>query len=96
MGCLMGLGAFVLFFLSDYNDWRLSRRELSGCFPAGGALLAAGTALEIRRGAPFVSGWLRWPLAGLAALFAALLIYTLFFALQVDASYTRPGEKRPA
>lgn len=96
MGCLMGLGAFVLFFLSDYNDWRLSRRELSGCFPAGGALLAAGTALEIRRGAPFVSGWLRWPLAGLAALFAALLIYTLFFALPVDASYTRPGEKRPA
>lgn len=94
MGCLMGLGAFVLFFLSDYNDWRLSRRELSGCFPAGGALLAAGTALEIRRGAPFVSGWLRWPLAGLAALFAALLIYTLFFAAGGCLIHP-PGGKTP-
>ena len=29
MGCWLGLTAFVLFFISDYNDWRLSRRENS-------------------------------------------------------------------
>ena len=40
MGCLLGLCAFLLFFLSDYNDWRLARPELKVCFPLGGVLLA--------------------------------------------------------
>ena len=45
---------------------------------------------------PITSGWLRGCVFALLAVFAALLIYTLFFALPVEASYTRPGEKRPA
>ena len=96
MGCWLGLTAFVLFFISDYNDWRLSRRELKLCFPAGAVLLAAGTVLEARRGSPLVSGWLRGLLFALGAAFLALLVYTLFFALPVEASYARPGQKRPA
>ena len=96
MGCWLGLTAFVLFFISDYNDWRLSLGVLKLCFPAGGLLLVVGTVLEARRGTPVAAGWLRGLLFALGAVFLALLIYTLFFALPVEASYTRPGEKRPA
>ena len=96
MGCWLGLAAFVLFFISDYNDWRLSRQALKPCFPAGAVLLAVGTVLEARRGSPLVSGWLRGLLFALGAAFLALLVYTLFFALPVEASYAHPGEKRPA
>ena len=96
MGFLLGLAGFALFFLSDYNDWRLSRPALKACFPAGGLLLAAGTALELRRGAPLAEGWLRWLVLALAAALFLLEVYTLFFALPVKASYARPGEKRPA
>lgn len=94
MGYLSGLCAFALFFLNDYNDWRLGRKELNVCFPIGGVLLVAGTILEIGRGEPLVTGWLRGVFFALAAVFLLLLIYTLFFALPVGASYTRPGEKR--
>ena len=96
MGCWLGLTAFVLFFISDYNDWRLSRRELKLCFPSGAVLLAAGTVLEARRGNVPASGWLRGLFCALGALFLMLLVYTLFFALPVEASYARPGQKRPA
>ena len=96
MGCWLGLAAFVLFFISDYNDWRLSRQVLKPCFPMGAVLLAVGTVLEDRRGSPLVSGWLRGLLFALGAAFLALLVYTLFFALPVEASYAHPGEKRPA
>lgn len=96
MGRWLGLMAFVLFFISDYNDWRLSRRELKLCFPAGAVLLAAGTVLEARRGSAPTSGWLRGLFFVLGAMFLALLVYTLFFALPVEASYARPGQKRPA
>ena len=96
MGCWLGLAAFVLFFISDYNDWRLSRQALKPCFPIGAVLLVVGTVLEARRGCPPVSGWLRGLLFALCAVFLALLVYTLFFALPVEASYARPGEKRPA
>ena len=79
MGCWLGLTAFVLFFISDYNDWRLSRRELKLCFPAGAVLLAAGTVLEARRGSAPASGWLRGLFFMLGALFLALLQHLTFF-----------------
>lgn len=96
MGFWLGIAAFALFFLSDYNDWRLSRRELKFCFPLGVLLLVSGTALDARRGTPLASGWIRGLLFALAAAFLALLVYTLFFALPVEASYARPGQKRTA
>ena len=96
MGYLLGRCAFALFFLSDWNDWKWKRRELRPCFPLGGVLLSVGTFLEVRRRTPLVSGWLRGLCVLLAAAFLVLLIYTLFFALPAEASYGRPGERRPA
>jgi len=96
MGYLLGICAFILFFISDYNDWRPFLRWGKFLFPAGGVWLCAGTVLEARMRTPITSGWLRGCVFALLAAFAALLVYTLFFALPVEASYTRPGEKRPA
>ena len=96
MGFAAGVGAFLLFFLSDYNDWRWSRRSLRVCFPLGVLLLTAGTAWEIWQGTPPLHGWLRGAAVLLAVFFFGLLVYTLFFALPVEASYARPGEERGA
>lgn len=96
MGVWLGLGAFALFFISDYNDWKKGLRALRFCFPLGALLLAAGTVLEAGRGSPLVRGWSRAAVLVLGAVFFALLIYTLFFALPVEASYAGPGKKRPA
>ena len=94
MGFLLGLGAFALFFLSDYNDWRLRKKRLKLCFPLGGVLLLAAICLRWGEAGAVVSGWLRGVVFLLGALFLALLVYTLFFAIPLEASYARPGEKR--
>lgn len=94
MGFLLGLCAFALLFLSDYNDWRLRQKGLKLCFPVGGILLVVGTCLRFGTVSCAASLWLR-SLSLLAVLvFLALLIHTLFFAIPVGASYARPGEKR--
>ena len=94
VGFLLGLCAFALFFLSDYNDWKLRRRQLKLCFPLGSVLLAAAVWLRWGHAAPVVSGGFRGVLFLLSVLFLALLVYTLFFAIPLEASYARPGEKR--
>ena len=94
MGFLLGLGAFALFFLSDYNDWRLRKKQLKLFFPLGGVLLAAAVWLRWGETVPVVSGWLRGVVFLLGAVFLGLLVYTLFFAIPLEASYARPGEKR--
>lgn len=38
-----GLIAFLLFFLHDFNDWKLGIKGLRICFPAGAVLLIAVT-----------------------------------------------------
>ncbi len=96
MGAFLTLGAFALFFLSDYNDWRPAYRSLKLCFPAGGVLLLIGTVWECRRFAAPLSGGMRVAAFAGAAAFGVLLLYTLFFALPVGASYAKPGEKRRA
>ena len=40
MGFCLSLCGFGLFFLSDYNDWRLGRKGLKLCFPLGALLLS--------------------------------------------------------
>ena len=94
MGYLIGTIGFALFFLSDYNDWRLARKELKFAFPLGMLLLVIGTAMSARPEAALLRGWLRIAGIVLLVLFFALEIYTLFFALPAEASYARPGEER--
>lgn len=94
MGLWLGLCAFALFFLSDYNDWRMGRKGLRLCFPLGAILLAAGTLLRCDGKSALSAGGLRMAAICGAAAFFALLIYTLFFAIPADASYAKPGEKR--
>ena len=94
VGYLLGLCAFALFFISDYNDWRLGQQRWKLCFPLGGLLLAVGTLLQCRLKVSVLTDGGRILGFLLGALFLFLLIYTLFFALPVEASYARPGEKR--
>ena len=93
----LGLGfcAFALFFLSDCNDWKWSRPGLRFCFPAGGLLLAVSTAALAGAGTPPLPGAGRYAAMAGAVGFAFLLIRTLFFSFPVEASYARPGERRP-
>lgn len=94
MGLWLGICAFALFFLSDYNDWHMKRKVLRVCFPLGAVLLAGGTLLRCGIGDIFVDGWLRVVVLAAALAFFLLLFYTLFFAIPREASYARPGEKR--
>lgn len=96
MEVCLGLGAFALFCISDYNDWKKGLRVLRFCFPLGALLLASGTVLAMREGTPLVRGWPRAAVLLLGAAFFGLLLYTLFFALPMEVSYTAPGKKRPA
>ena len=96
MGYLLGLAGFLLFFINDWNDWQLSRRELKFCFPLDFLLLCAGTIRGCRPEYAPIRCLARWGGLIFAALFLALEIYTLFFALSVKDAYTRPGQKRPA
>ena len=94
MGLWLGICAFALFFLSDYNDWHMKHRALRVCFPLGTALLAGGTLLRCGIGDMFAGGWLRVAVLAAAAAFFLLLLYTLLFAIPREASYARPGERR--
>lgn len=95
MGTLLGIIAFFLFFLHDWNDWKGKENTLPIWFPAGVLCLVVGTFLLSHTGeAPF-SGWVRVLFLALGLLFLCLIIYTLFFALPATASYAKPGEERP-
>ncbi len=95
MGLFLGILAFLLFFLHDWNDWKGERKSLRICFPAGVLCLVLGTFFLSRTGESPFSGWVRGLFGTLGLLFLCLLIYTLFFALPAAASYAKPGEERP-
>ena len=89
----LGAGAFLLFFLYELHVVSGRFRALHACFAAGCLLLAAATAglaadAALQPGASPV----RLVCAGVvAAVFLALLVYTLFFALPFAATYTKAG-----
>lgn len=95
-GLLPGCLAFLLFFLSDWNDWRGKKRGLRWSFPAGTILLAGNLLILSLRGKPPVHGVVRVFFSVLAAVMAGLLFYSLFFALPLKESYGAPGQERRA
>lgn len=82
--------SFVLFFLNDFNDAAWKKRQLNWMFPLGGVLLSAVTANLVHTQIvknEFMGG-ICWVWLFIAILFAMALIYTLFFAIPFDASYS--------
>ena len=91
----MGIAAFALLFGSDVNDAFFGRKGLRFLFPAGALVLAAGILLEaFSPNGSMPAPALRVVFCALAVLSAAALVYALFFALPVDASYGEPGQER--
>ena len=93
---LLGTAGFALMALSDWNDLRWGRRGLRFLFPAGAAALCVAIALGCGAGKAALTGPGRWLAGALGAVFLALEIHALFFALPAQPSYSAPGEKRPA
>ena len=90
-----GVLAFALFFLGDYNDWKLRRAPLRACFPAGFALLSAAVAVQAIRGRSVFSPGVRVVFFILAAGFLLLELWSLFGALPPAEAYGKTGESRP-
>jgi len=90
----IGLSAFLLFALGDLNTlfWKTKMLNSSffiGCIAVGYATLSI--ALPSLPGTPV---WRLVLFGGAAALFFALLIYALFFAIPFDETYLSPGSGR--
>ncbi len=86
---ILGIMAYLLFFLYDINSIIIKNKLLKGCFFAGICLLTAATTGIIISTADQVKlSIIRTGLCGLmAAVFLTLLIYTLFFALPFQDTY---------
>ena len=73
----LGFAAFALFFLGDWNDWRLKRNWLRPCFFVGVALLVVSTVgLCIGRGSA-LPVLFRVIFGILALIFGALTLYAV-------------------
>ena len=87
-----GLGAFGMFFLYDWNRVFLKKRWFVPLFAAGNLLLAVvgGRMVYacISSGFKVQSAWL---LPG--AIFLAILVYTLYFALPFDNTYCQEADR---
>lgn len=91
-GCM----AFALFFLGDYNDWKLEKPALRFCFPCGFALLTVVTVFQCINGETGNPPAVRIIFGLLGAVFLALLVYTLFFALPAKDAYATQEAGRKA
>lgn len=90
---ILGLAAFVLFFLYDWNRVYWKKRWMKGFFLAGNLLLAFVALGLIREGLAAGGYALCW--LGAGACFLAGLIYTLYFALPFDSTYCREADGHP-
>jgi len=87
---LLGIAAFGLYLLYDINSYTRKLGFVHSFFLLGTVLLAIATALDVwaavKAGA--FSGWLDIVLLIGAAAFFVALIYSLFFALPFQETYT--------
>ena len=92
---ITGLGAFVLFVIYDLNSVRFQKKLIKPAFFVGFVLLIIATAMMFAAGwSEEVSGRVRQVvLLALAAVFLALLVYTLFFALPFQPTYIRENSR---
>lgn len=88
---ILGLGAFCMFFLYDWNRVFVKKRWLSPLFAAGNVCLAA-VGIRLVRFSLSGTGASRFLWLAGAAVFLCGLIYTLYFALPFDRTYCREAE----
>ncbi len=90
---ILGAVAYLLFFLYDINSIIMKNKLLNCCFFSGILLLTTATAGIILSSAGQIRlNVIRTSICGLlAAVFFALLIYTLFFALPFKDTYLEKG-----
>lgn len=87
---LLGIAAFVLYFIYDINSFRWNNRLLRSGFLVGTLLIAVATGIDL------LDAWRSHAFSGIgdlllvagACLWFALLIYCLFFALPFQQTYT--------
>ena len=88
MEFVLGTAAFAAFFAYDVNSVRPVRPWFHRLFAVGCVLLAAATGLLVWNcRAFFAFSGAALALGVLAAVFLALMVYTLFFALPFSATY---------
>jgi len=74
----LGIAAFLMFFLGDYNDWRLKNRLLRSCFYVGIVMLAAATAgLCIQYDSSPLTGRFRLLFGFFSLVFGSLTLYAV-------------------
>ena len=87
---ITGIVAFALFFINDFNDWKLNKAWLKICFPVGFALLLVSTVWQCFRG----DGELCFGLAARVVIWLVCLLmlvaefYSLFFSFDMDEAYS--------
>ncbi|MDO4393984.1 MAG: hypothetical protein Q4C80_06180 [Bacillota bacterium] len=91
---IIGTAAFVLFFINDYNDWKLKKKWLNASFVLGVTLLIISTVwmCVLGEGHSVLSkypGMAVWVVCALS-LFAQ--VYSLFFSFNCDEAYAGGGE----
>ena len=97
MEFVLGTAAFAAFFAYDVNSVHPVRPWFHRLFAVGCALLAAATGLLVWNcRAFFAFSGRALALGALAAVFLALMVYTLFFALPFSATYLEENAPRKA
>lgn len=85
---ILGILAFVLFALGDYNDAYLRKKSLKPCFAIGVAMLCLASVWKLDIG----SAKLLWFI--LAAVFLAYLLKALFGSFSNSEAYTGAPQER--
>lgn len=89
MSILMGISAFIIFYLYDFNQIVLKKKVFSLLFLIGCLLLISSSVLLCFLHLPIMSfDMYHMCLLLLAACFLFLLIYTLFFSLPFQETYS--------
>jgi len=98
---ILGLGAFVMFFIYDWNRVFVKKRWMNPLFAMGNVCLALVAVRLILEALSLLFGEAGTGLAlvlwlCLAAVCLAGLIYTLYFALPFDSTYCREADRHKA
>ena len=93
---VLGITAFALYLIYDINSCLWKRKWMRTLFAFGSFLLVLATAIDVACAvrAQGFCGWLDALLLGISLLFAAGLVYSLFFAIPFDETYTRQTDGR--